>query len=132
MKGIEIGAKDRVVGLVRCDAGEDLLTVTSNGYGKRTSLDDYLVRSEDGSTRPQGRGGKGRIDIKTNSRNGDVVAVRPVSGGDGAVFVTQNGQLIRTAVDEISRMGRNTQGVRVVRLRESDSLVAMARVMTDD
>ncbi|MED5507126.1 MAG: DNA gyrase subunit A [Planctomycetota bacterium] len=132
VKGIEIGAKDRVVGLVRCDAGEDLLTVTSNGYGKRTSLDDYLVRSEDGSTRPQGRGGKGRIDIKTNSRNGDVVAVRPVSGGDGAVFVTQNGQLIRTAVDEISRMGRNTQGVRVVRLRESDSLVAMARVMTDD
>ena len=55
-----------------------------------------------------------------------------VRDGDGAVFVTQNGQLIRTSVDEISRIGRNTQGVRVVRLRDGDSLIAMARVVTDD
>ena len=132
VKGIDINNDDEVIGLVRCDAGEDLLTVTQNGYGKRTSLDDYLVQSEDGSTRPQGRGGKGRIDIKATARNGKVVAVRPVKDMDGAVFVTQNGQLIRTAVNEISRMGRNTQGVRVVRLRDGDSLIAMARVVTDD
>ena len=132
VKGIDISGDDEVIGLVRCDAGDDLLTVTQNGYGKRTSLDDYLVQSEDGSTRPQGRGGKGRIDIKATPRNGKVVAVRPVKDVDGAVFVTQNGQLIRTDVNEISRMGRNTQGVRVVRLRDGDSLIAMARVVTDD
>jgi DNA gyrase subunit A len=132
VKGIEIGKSDEVVGLVRCTSSADLLTVTRNGYGKRTPLDDYLVRAEDGSTRPQGRGGKGRIDIKTNDRNGPVVSIRPVMEGEGMVFVTLNGQLIRTDVDQISKMGRNTQGVRVVRLRDSDSLVSMARVPTDD
>ena len=132
VKGIEIGGEDEVVGLVRCTSSADLLTVTRNGYGKRTPLDDYLVRSEDGSTRPQGRGGKGRIDIKTNDRNGRVVSIRPVMEGEGMVFVTLNGQLIRTDVDQISKMGRNTQGVRVVRLRDGDSLVSMARVPTDD
>lgn len=132
VKGIDITKTDEVVGLALCDAGDDLLTVTQNGYGKRTSFDDYLVHSEDGSTRPQGRGGKGRIDIKTTTRNGPVVAVRPVREGDGLVFVTQNGQLIRTDAAGISRMGRNTQGVRVVRLRETDSLVALARVPQDD
>ena len=93
---------------------------------------DLVVRAEDGSTRPQGRGGKGRIDIKTNERNGAVVTIRPVADGEGVVFVTLNGQLIRTDVDQISRMGRNTQGVRVVRLRDNDSLISMARVPTDD
>ena len=132
MKGIDIGKDDKVVGLVRCDTAADLLTVTQNGYGKRTPLEDYLVRAEDGSTRPQGRGGKGRIDIKTNERNGPVVTIRPVADGEGVVFVTLNGQLIRTDVDQISRMGRNTQGVRVVRLRDNDSLISMARVPTDD
>jgi DNA gyrase subunit A len=132
VKGIEIGKEDEVVGLVRCDSDADLLTVTRNGYGKRTPLSDYLVRAEDGSTRPQGRGGKGRIDIKANTRNGPVVSIRPVMEGEGMVFVTLNGQLIRTDVDQISRMGRNTQGVRVVRLRDNDSLVSMARVPTDD
>jgi DNA gyrase subunit A len=132
VKGIDIGKNDDVVGLVRCSSSADLLTVTRNGYGKRTALDDYLVRAEDGSTRPQGRGGKGRIDIKTNERNGPVVSIRPVMEGEGMVFVTLNGQLIRTDVDQISKMGRNTQGVRVVRLRDSDSLVSMARVPTDD
>ena len=104
----------------------------SRSLTTRTPLDDYLVRAEDGSTRPQGRGGKGRIDIKTTDRNGPVVSIRPVMEGEGMVFVTLNGQLIRTDVDQISRMGRNTQGVRVVRLRDSDSLVSMARVPTDD
>ena len=132
VKGIDIGASDKVVGLVRCDAGDDLLTVTCNGYGKRTSLEDYLVRSEDGSTRPQGRGGKGRRDIRTSDRNGTVVTVKPVSDSDSVVFVTQHGQLIRTNVSEISRIGRNTQGVRVVRLRDDDSLIAMARVTSDE
>ena len=132
VKGIEIGKDDQVVGLVRCDDDADLLTVTRNGYGKRTPLSEYLVHAEDGSTRPQGRGGKGRIDIKTTDRNGQVVSIRPVVEGEGVVFVTLNGQLIRTDVDQISKMGRNTQGVRVVRLRDTDSLVSMARVPTDD
>ena len=130
-EGIDLAKEDQVVGLVRCDDEADLLTMTRQGYGKRTAFRDYLVHSEDGD-RPQNRGGKGRIDIKTNDRNGPVVTIRPVADGEGVVFVTLNGQLIRTDVDQISRMGRNTQGVRVVRLRDSDALISMARVPTDD
>src|SRR5690606_16486636 len=76
VKGIDLRGDDEVVGLIRCDAGADLLTLTENGYGKRTDLTEYLVQSEDGSTRPQSRAGKGRIDIRTSKRNGKVVSIR--------------------------------------------------------
>ncbi len=132
VKGIELGDGDEVVGLIRCEEGADLLTVTENGYGKRTDLAEYLVQSDDGSTRPQSRGGKGRIDIKTNDRNGRVVAVRCVRETDGVMFITSGGMLIRTACGNISRIGRNTQGVRVVRLKEDDRLIAAALVADSD
>ncbi len=82
VKGISLGKDDSVVGLVRCVEGDEheLLTVTENGYGKRTAIDEYLVHSEDGSVRAQGRGGKGRRDIAVTKRNGNVVcllAVKP-------------------------------------------------------
>jgi DNA gyrase subunit A len=128
VKGIELEEGDTVVGLVRCEGGADLLTVTENGYGKRTDLAEYLVRQEDGSTRPQSRGGKGRIDIKTSDRNGRVVTVRCVREAEGVMFITSGGMLIRTAVASISRIGRNTQGVRVVRLKEDDRLIAAAGI----
>jgi DNA gyrase subunit A len=113
---------------VRCIAGSDLLTVTRNGYGKRTALDEYLVQSEDGSTRPQGRGGLGRIDIQTTERNGPVVDVRVVTERDSLMFISSGGMMVRIAAAEISRIGRNTQGVRVVRLRDEDQLIATAIV----
>ncbi len=126
VKGIELSEGDEVVGVVRCVEGSDLLTVTKNGYGKRTALDEYLVQCEDGTKRPQGRGGQGRIDIQTTERNGTVVDVRVVTDRDSLMFISANGMLVRTPAAEISRIGRNTQGVRVVRLREGDTLIAAA------
>jgi DNA gyrase subunit A len=132
VKGVELETDDRVVGLVRCEDGADLLTICANGYGKRTALEEYLVRSEDGSTRPQGRGGKGRIDIRTSDRNGPVVAVRCVRDGDSVMFISEGGMMVRTAAAEISRIGRNTQGVRVVNLKDGDRLVGVASIAESD
>ena len=138
VKGIELEEGDEVVGLVRVEMREaddatsaihpnvDLLTVTERGYGKRTDLNEYLVQQEDGSYRIQSRGGKGRIDIRTTERNGKVVAVAAVKEGEGVVFVTQGGLLVRMPVAQISRIGRNTQGVRVVNLKDGDTLIAAA------
>ena len=130
VKGIELGDDDKVVGLIRVEVDDDadLLTVSENGYGKRTSLGEYLVQQEDGTTRPQSRGGKGRIDIKTTDRNGPVVAVRCVREGDSVMFISQGGMLVRVAAKSISRIGRNTQGVRLVNLKEGDRLIAAARI----
>jgi DNA gyrase subunit A len=142
VKGIELKGGDEVVGLVKIamDEGDDpnaavqpemdLLTVTERGYGKRTSLTEYLVASEqpDGSVsyRTQGRGGKGRIDIRTTSRNGEVVSVQAVTPDQDVVFITQGGLLVRSPAGQISRVGRATQGVRVVNLRDGDRLIAAA------
>ncbi|HBS28975.1 MAG TPA: DNA gyrase subunit A, partial [Phycisphaerales bacterium] len=148
VKGIELAGDDRVVGLVRVEMRDeddasssvhpevDLLTVTQNGFGKRTALLEYLVQGEGpgGAVehRTQSRGGKGRIDIRTTERNGDVVAVKAVRPGDGLVCVTEGGLLVRMPVDQISRIGRNTQGVRVVNVREGDRVVATAVVPPDE
>jgi DNA gyrase subunit A len=131
VRGMDLRAEDELVGLVRCDEGHDLLTVTAHGYGKRTALDEYLVRSEDGSVRPQSRGGKGRIDIRTSERNGPVVAVRCVREGDGLLLASQAGMVVRIPVDSISQLGRATQGVRLVRVREGDRVMAVATIGAD-
>ena len=132
VKGIELADGDEVVGLIRVDDDADLLTVCENGYGKRTALTEYLVQQEDGSTRPQSRGGKGRIDIKTTERNGNVVAVRCLREDDSVMFISESGMLVRVAAGSISRIGRNTQGVRLVNLKNGDKLIAAARVAEPD
>ncbi len=126
VRGIDLAENDEVVGVVRCETGRDLLTVTANGYGKRTSLDEYLVQTEDGSTRVQSRGGKGRIDIQTTDRNGRVVAIETVGDAESVVVSTSGGIFVRVPTSSISRIGRNTQGVRVVRLKEGDTVIAIA------
>jgi DNA gyrase subunit A len=149
VKGIDLRDGDRVVGLVKIEMrppadGESptpmqegsLLTVTERGYGKRTDLSEYLVTSEgdDGEVtrRAQSRGGKGRIDIRTSERNGPVVAVRAVAPGEDVMFITERGMLVRIPADSISQIGRATQGVRVVNVKDGDRLVAAARVMEKD
>ena len=129
VKGIDLKPNDEVVGLIRVDDGASLLTVTSHGYGKRTALDDYLVRSEDGSTRPQSRGGKGRIDIQTTSRNGPVVTICCVRETDGLMFISAKGMIVRLPAASISQIGRNTQGVRLVNLKSGDRFIAAAPVV---
>jgi DNA gyrase subunit A len=129
VKGIDLADGDEVVGLIRVDDDADLLTVTEHGYGKRTSLLEYLVHSEDGSTRAQSRGGKGRRDIRTTARNGRVVAIRCVTETDSLMMISAGGMIVRMGAETISRIGRNTQGVRVVNLKEGDRLIAAARVV---
>jgi DNA gyrase subunit A len=135
VKGIDLAGDDVVVGMVRVDDDADLLTVTANGYGKRTPMVEYLVRSQDGETRPQGRGGKGRRDIRTEGRNGPVVTIRNVHDSNGIVFASESGMLVRIGADSISRIGRNTQGVRLVNLKSGDHVIAAAKLAeesTDD
>jgi DNA gyrase subunit A len=102
--------EDQVVGIAACRKPA-LLTVTENGYGKRTSIDEY---------RAQGRGGSGVINIKTEGRNGDVVGVRGVDDSDEVFVMSSKGQAIRIPVNDISVIGRNTQGVRIIRLSEEE------------
>jgi len=129
VKGISLAPDDHVIGLIPALDDHDLLTVTENGYGKRTAMSEYLVHAEDGSSRAQNRGGKGRIDIRTTPRNGKVVAVRTVTDDDGIICLSEGGMVVRMAVSDISRIGRATQGVRVVNLKEGDRLTTVARVV---
>ncbi len=110
VKGITLDADDAVVGAEVVDKGATILTVTENGYGKRTEESEYRV---------QGRGGKGIIDIKTTDRNGPVVGAVQVKDDDEVMLVTSGGVLIRMGVKEISVIGRNTQGVRLITLDDA-------------
>ena len=119
--------------VVRLPADEqkrNLLTVTEGGYGKRTPVGEYLVHSEDGSVRTQSRGGKGRRDMKTTK--GKVVTIKLLQPSDDLMCITHNGMIVRIAADSVRQTGRNTQGVRVVNLKGTDSLVAIARIADND
>jgi DNA gyrase subunit A len=133
VKGIGLSQQDRVVGLVRVPAGEEanLLTVTDQGFGKRTPTEQYLVQSEDGERRPQNRGGKGRRDIATDNRNGKVVSLLRVTPGDDLMLITYNGMIVRIEADSVRQTGRGTKGVKLINLKRDDKLVAVARVADD-
>ena len=90
------------------------------------------MQSEDGTSHAQNRGGKGRRDIQSTSRNGPVVAVRCVRETDGLMFVSEGGMIVRIGAATIRQIGRNTQGVRVVNLKPDDRLIAAARLAEED
>jgi DNA gyrase subunit A len=119
VKGIELDEGDRVVSLEVVRPGGTVLTVTGNGYGKRTSIDEYRLQS---------RGGKGLIDIKDSERNGPVVGVNFLRGEEQVMLITEKGMIIRLNTADISTIGRNTQGVRLIQLEEGDHLVSVARL----
>src|SRR5712691_8056421 len=119
VKGIELEPGDEVVGVEVVSAGGTVLTLTSNGYGKRTAIEEYRLQS---------RGGKGTIDIKTTGRNGPVVGVKFLRGDEQVMLITEKGMIIRLNTAEISTIGRNTQGVRLIQLEEGDHLVSVARL----
>lgn len=123
VRGIKLRPGDRVVSLVVADENESLLTVCRNGYGKRTKLAEY---------RQQGRGGLGIINIKATERNGPVVAVRAVNDDDEVMMTTTGGMVVRTPAAGISEIGRATQGVRVITLKEGDSVASCARIPQED
>jgi DNA gyrase subunit A len=115
--GIKLRPGDAVVGMVVATEDEKvaLFTVCEYGYGKRTGLENY---------RPQSRGGIGVKNIKTTERNGKVVAIQPVHSKDDLMLITAKGMIIRTGLDQIRSIGRNTQGVRLIKLKPEDKLVA--------
>jgi DNA gyrase subunit A len=119
VRGLKLGGQaDEVIGLSIIGAGP-IMTATENGYGKLTPVDEHPV---------QGRGGQGVICIQTSERNGRLVGALQVSPDDEVMLITSTGTMIRTPVSDISTMSRNTQGVRLIRLDESDRLVGVSRV----
>jgi DNA gyrase subunit A len=123
VRGIAIGSDDKVVGMEILAPGATILTVTENGFGKRTPLKDYRV---------QKRGGQGIITIRTSDRNGKVVGVSQVLDDDELMLITNGGKVLRCKVSTISTMGRATQGVRVMNLGKGEQLVAVARLAEGD
>jgi DNA gyrase subunit A len=96
-----------------------LLTVCENGYGKRTHVSEFPTK---------GRGGKGMIAIQASERNGPLVGATQLFSGDEIMLISDQGTMVRTRGDEISVVGRNTQGVRIIRLKDSENLVRLARI----
>lgn len=123
VRGIKLRKGDAVVDMVIPEESAALLTVCENGHGKRTTLEDY---------RPQGRGGIGLINIKTSERNGNVVALKAVRDEDDIMIMTAKGIVIRTGLEEIREIGRNTQGVRLIKLEEGDKVVAVEKVIKEE
>ena len=123
VRGIALGNDDAVVGMKVVAPGTTILTLTANGYGKRTRLEDYRL---------QRRGGQGIINIKATPRNGPVVGVAQVGAGDQVMLITDAGKMLRCPVEGISVMGRATQGVRVMKLASDEQLVALARLAEGD
>jgi DNA gyrase subunit A len=118
VRGVKLGDGQKVVSLIVSREG-DILTATENGFGKRTALDEYRL---------SGRGGQGVISIHVNERNGKVVGALQVNEEDEIMLISNKGTLVRVPVSEISVIGRNTQGVRLINLGESEALVSIERI----
>jgi DNA gyrase subunit A len=118
VRGIKLQADQRVVSLIASHQG-DILTATENGYGKRTALSEYRI---------SGRGGQGVISIQVTERNGKVVSAILVNPDDEVMLISDKGTLVRVPVEEISLIGRNTQGVRLIQLSDDEVLVSLERI----
>ncbi len=123
VRGINLAAGHKLISLIVPTEGGRILTVTENGYGKRTENAEFPAK---------GRGGKGVIAMSTSDRNGSLVGAVQVWDGDEMMLISNQGTAVRTRVDEVSLLGRNTQGVRVIRTRGSEALVSVSRIAEDD
>jgi DNA gyrase subunit A len=123
VKGINLVETEKIIGMEIIDDSMEILSITENGFGKRTNASHY---------RKQSRGGKGIQAMKLTEKNGEIVAIKPVSDKDDLMIITDKGQVIRTQMSGISLMGRTTQGVRIIRLKESEKVVAVERILEDD
>ena len=123
VRGIRLSDQQRVISLMIPNPEASVLTVSEHGYGKRTAVEDFPVK---------GRGTQGVIGMQTSDRNGQLVGAVQVVEGDEMMLISDQGTLVRCSTDEVSIMGRNTQGVRVIRLKEGESLVDVARIEDSD
>jgi len=118
VRGIKLGKGQRVISLIIGDDG-DVMTVTENGFGKRTAIEQFPVK---------GRGGMGVISVKTSERNGEQIGAVRVDEDDEIMLITDGGTLVRTRVADVSQMGRDTQGVTMIRLSKDEKLIGIERV----
>ncbi len=122
VRGIRLNENDQVISLIVVDEAGLILTASANGYGKLTEVAEFPVH---------GRGGQGVISLQTSDRNGEVVAAVQVKPEDELMLISSNGTLVRTPVKDISVLGRNTQGVRLIRIDEEARLVSAERIVSD-
>jgi DNA gyrase subunit A len=120
VKGITLSASEKIIGMELIDDNIQILSITENGYGKRTDCSQY---------RKQTRGGKGILAMKLTEKNGDIIAIKPVTDKDDLMIITDKGQVIRTTISGISLMGRATQGVRVIRLKVGEKVVGAEKIL---
>jgi DNA gyrase subunit A len=123
VRGVKLGKDDKVVGLLVIKRQGTILVVTEKGYGKRSDINDYRI------TR---RGGKGVITVKTSDKVGKMIAMMEVQDNDELVIISTHGMVIRQSIKDLRVMGRNTQGVRVIRLNEGDSIADIAKVISEE
>ena len=125
VRGIRLqNDKDEVIGMVAVsDMESNILVVSSNGYGKRSKLEDYRLTN---------RGGKGVKTISITSKTGDLVAIKNVDDSNGLMIINKSGIAIRMAVENLRVMGRATQGVKLINIKEGDSIAAVAKVVHED
>ncbi|WMY97218.1 MAG: DNA topoisomerase (ATP-hydrolyzing) subunit A [Arsenophonus sp.] len=123
IKGIKLKENDRVVSLIIPDNHQDILTVTENGYGKRTDQTEYPIKS---------RATQGVIGMKINKRNGKLISAIQVTKIDQIMLITNSGTLVRIRVEEINMIGRNTQGVILIRTAPEEKVVALQRVVNSE
>ena len=125
VRGVKLkDVSDEVVGMLSVnDMDSDILVVSENGYGKRSKLDDYRITN---------RGGKGVKTISITEKTGDLVSIKNVSDGDDLMIINKSGIAIRMEVNSLRVMGRATQGVKLINLKDNDSIAAVAKVVLDD
>ena len=119
VRGMRLPEEHKVISMVVPEEDGFLLTVCENGYGKRTKVTEFQTK---------GRGGKGMIAIQASDRNGPLVGATQLFSGDEIMLISDQGTMVRTRGDEVSVVGRNTQGVRIIRLKDSENLVSLARI----
>lgn len=120
VKGIALSDDEKAIGMAIIDDGMEILSVTDRGYGKRSEVSEY---------RKQSRGGKGIIAMKLTAKTGNIAEIKPVTESDDLMIITNNGQVIRTKISGISLLGRNTQGVRLINLKDGEAVVAVEKIV---
>ena len=132
VRGMALGAGDYIVGAGIAEPGKELLTVTQNGYGKRTALEEYLRGDDTGEKRAQSRGGKGLKNYNLTAKTGQVAGVAIVDDSDDVMLIENGGVLIRMAAADINTYKRGTQGVILMRLGEGNQVISVSRVDRED
>ena len=124
VRGVDLSDGDEVIGMIVVNdiQNETVLVVSEKGYGKRTAVEDYRITN---------RGGKGVITLNITEKTGNLIAIQSVTDEDGLMIINKSGVAIRVGMDDLRVMGRNTQGVRMINLKNNDEIAAVAKVMMD-